>query len=265
MPRWRARPRSGPWSSRSAAAAIPAALLHVLAHREAARARGLRALHVDHGLSPRAAANGAVIAPRCAGSSDVALDVLPVVVAPQGEGLEAAARRARYAALSAQLAARTSCCSPRITPTTRPRPALLRRLRGAGVHGLAAMREWRALAPGWLGRPWLACRGEDRCIPRRAGLRCRSPIPPTRHRATIATTCATKSSRDLPRAGRTRARRCAQRARCWSAAPRWRSNAAIARCSNPCSTREALSLDCKALRALDAFDLGEVVRAWIAA
>ena len=79
-------------------------LLHVLAASPAARARGLRTLHVDHGLH----AGSAAWAEHCrafAATLNVPLTVVRVMVGTtRGQGLEAAARAARHAAFEAALA-----------------------------------------------------------------------------------------------------------------------------------------------------------------
>ncbi len=81
------------------------ALLHALAHLPEARQRGLRALHVDHGLHAASAAWAEHCRHFC-DSLDVPCEVLRVQVDQAGgSGLEAAARDARHAALADQLRA----------------------------------------------------------------------------------------------------------------------------------------------------------------
>src|SRR6187549_2635703 len=72
-------------------------LLHLLAADPALRARGLRALHVDHGLHPRSAEWAAHCAAVCAGLG-VPFETRRVDVVQAGDGPEAAARAARLAA-----------------------------------------------------------------------------------------------------------------------------------------------------------------------
>ena len=75
-------------------------LLHRLAAEPAMRARGLRAVHVHHGLQAAADA-WANHCEQQAGALGVPLQVLRVAVPRDGgSGPEAAAREARYAALS---------------------------------------------------------------------------------------------------------------------------------------------------------------------
>lgn len=125
-------------------------LLHLLV-RAGLGAR-LGVLHVDHGLHPDSAAWAGHCRAVAAGLS------LPFisqrVSVERDEGLEAAARHARYQALAAHAGRDTL-----ITAHHRDDQAetvLLRLLRGAGVEGLAAIREhgdWRG-TPLW--RPLLA-------------------------------------------------------------------------------------------------------------
>ena len=130
------------------------ALLHALANARAIRANGLRALHVHHGLQAQANAWAEHCREVCR-ALHVPLDVLSVQVIERGDGLEAAARRARYEAIAAALKPDEVL----VTAHHRDDQAetfLLRALRGSGVDGLAAMRDWRRFARGWHWRPWLA-------------------------------------------------------------------------------------------------------------
>ncbi|WP_298149404.1 ATP-binding protein, partial [Metallibacterium sp.] len=75
------------------------ALLHALSLLPQARARDLRALHVDHGLRAESAHWAAQCLDFCA-QWRIPLELLTVrVPRDSGAGLEAAARAARYAAL----------------------------------------------------------------------------------------------------------------------------------------------------------------------
>lgn len=129
-------------------------LLHALSQDPLVRQQGLRAMHVHHGLQSVADE----WAMRCAVFCDslgVALTVLNVEVDRDGgEGLEAAARKARYAAFESALKQGEVL----ITAHHRDDQAetfLLRALRGSGPDGLAAMRPWRKFAMGWHWRPLL--------------------------------------------------------------------------------------------------------------
>lgn len=116
------------------------ALAAAAAHE--ARAAGIRvgAVVVDHGLQAR---SGAVAATAAATLRALGLDpveVVPAEVAPRGEGVEAAARRARYAALDAaadRLGATTVLLGH--TRDDQAEQVLLGLVRGAGSRSLAGM------------------------------------------------------------------------------------------------------------------------------
>ncbi|HMV92123.1 MAG TPA: tRNA lysidine(34) synthetase TilS, partial [Thauera aminoaromatica] len=106
----------------------------------------LRAAHVDHGLSPNAAAWARACAERCL-AADVHLQVFRVEVErAHADGLEAAARAARHAAL-----AQVDCdwLAFGHHQDDQAETLLFRLLRGTGVRGAAAM---RAVEPGGAGR-----------------------------------------------------------------------------------------------------------------
>ena len=138
------------------------ALLHALASLAAARARGLRAIHVDHAIHPDSA-RWAESAARYAASLDVPCTQLRVDVPRDSDlGLEGAARAARYAAIGAALAPREILVTAHHADD-QAETLLLRLLRGAGVAGLAAMAPFGAFPREWSGgatasaiaRPWL--------------------------------------------------------------------------------------------------------------
>lgn len=143
------------------------ALLH--ATTASAKALGLRqpvACHVNHGLSPHAGEWETCCRKLCE-QLGIALEVRRVQVTLDGKGLEAAARKARYAALNAVE------CDWVLLGHHRDDQAetvLLNLLRGAGVHGAAGMaeRRGRLLRPlldvsreqiveyaKWNGLPWI--------------------------------------------------------------------------------------------------------------
>jgi tRNA(Ile)-lysidine synthase len=129
-------------------------LLHALAASAAARARGLAAIHVDHGLSGNSA-KWAEHCRRCAAGLDVELAVRRVHVdRDAGLGLEAAARAARQAVYAELLPAGGILVTAH-HQDDQAETVLLRLLRGAGVDGLAAMRPLRRFDKGWLARPLL--------------------------------------------------------------------------------------------------------------
>lgn len=237
------------------------ALLHVLAHCDEARTRGLRALHVDHGLAAASGDWSRRCAEACA-ALGVPLEVLPVVVAPGSEGLEAAARRARYDALGAALQPGELLLTAHHADD-QAETTLLRWLRGAGVNGLAGMREWRELPAGWLGRPWLTVpRAKIDAWIRAAGL----PFVMDPANADIAHDRNYLRMEIFPRLAARwphATAAIAQGARLVDGAAR-----ALARRNHmlldSLQDADGLALDCSRLRELDTFDLGEVVRAWIA-
>lgn len=130
------------------------ALLHLLAHDPAIRERGLRAIHVHHGLHERADAWAGHCAERCQ-ALGIALEVVKVEVRrDSGLGPEAAARHARRQAFAVAL----RCGETLALAQHRDDQAetfLLRALRASGPDGLASMRPWQRFADGWMWRPLL--------------------------------------------------------------------------------------------------------------
>ncbi|GLQ45250.1 tRNA(Ile)-lysidine synthase [Dyella lipolytica] len=130
------------------------ALLHALASLPEAHARGLRALHVDHGLHTESARWAAHCRAFCA-TLGVACDVrLAKVDRLAGIGLEAAARHARYAIFAEHLHA-NECLLLGHHQDDQVETVLLKLLRGAGPEGLGGMRAQRPLGRGMLWRPLL--------------------------------------------------------------------------------------------------------------
>jgi tRNA(Ile)-lysidine synthase len=130
------------------------ALLHALVRSPEMRECRLRALHVDHGLH----ADSARWAKRCADfceSLAVPLTTIRVRVDDvRGEGIEAAARRARYAAFAENLAEGEWLVLGHHRDD-QVETVLLKLLRGAGPEGLGGMRALRPFARGSLWRPLL--------------------------------------------------------------------------------------------------------------
>lgn len=130
------------------------ALLHTLSTLPEARARGLRAVHVDHGLHAHSDQWATHCETFCA-THKIRLDVHHVQVDRRaGLGLEAAARVARYAVFADILA----CGENLLLAHHRDDQAetvLLKLLRGAGPQGLGGMRVRRPFSGGWLWRPLL--------------------------------------------------------------------------------------------------------------
>jgi tRNA(Ile)-lysidine synthase len=130
------------------------ALLHALAQLPAARAHGLRAIHIDHALHPDSASWSA----RCgafAQSLGVPLDLRRVVVDRQaGSGPEDAARAARHAAFATALDPDDVLVLAHHRDD-QAETILLKLLRGAGPEGIGGMRAMRQCGKGYLWRPLL--------------------------------------------------------------------------------------------------------------
>ncbi|WEN16445.1 tRNA lysidine(34) synthetase TilS [Rhodanobacter sp. AS-Z3] len=130
------------------------ALLHALAHMPQARTRGLRALHVDHGLHADSSAWAEHCRTFCS-ALDISCDVLPVQVQRgSGLGLEAAAREVRHAALASELGNGELLLFAHHRDD-QVETVLLKLLRGAGPDGLGGMRVLRPFGRGQLWRPLL--------------------------------------------------------------------------------------------------------------
>lgn len=129
-------------------------LLHVLATDPAARDRGLRALHVHHGLQADADAWAARCRDACA-ALEVPLTVVRVEVVANGGGPEGDARVARHAAF-AQALGEGEAMALAHHRDDQAETFFLRALRGSGPEGLAAMLPWRPCGQGRLWRPLLA-------------------------------------------------------------------------------------------------------------
>ncbi|HEY6896921.1 MAG TPA: tRNA lysidine(34) synthetase TilS [Rhodocyclaceae bacterium] len=115
-------------------------LLDALAHLlQGGAAFQLRAVHVDHGLSPHAKTWATHCTAVCGGLG-VPLHVEPVVVVNRGGGVEAAARDVRYRILDRQAADWILLAHHR---EDQAETLMLNLLRGAGVHGAAGMPEIR--------------------------------------------------------------------------------------------------------------------------
>lgn len=131
------------------------ALLHALAQLPAARVRGLRALHIDHGLNPDSGRWAQHCLDLCVGL-DIPCQVIAVQVDTGGGiGIEAAARDARYDAFARELRAGEHLLLGHHRDD-QAETVLLKLLRGAGPEGLGGMRRLRPFAQGQLWRPLLA-------------------------------------------------------------------------------------------------------------
>jgi tRNA(Ile)-lysidine synthase len=115
----------------------------------------VRAVHVNHGIHPNAAAWAAHC--RALGRR-VGVDVRVLttrVTRDRGVSLEAAARDARYALLAAELKP-GECLLTGHHEDDQLETVLLQLFRGAGLAGLAAMPAITPFASGWLARPLLS-------------------------------------------------------------------------------------------------------------
>lgn len=114
----------------------------------------LRAAHVDHGIHPRSAEWSA----HCAGvAAALGVEYCAVRVAVErasGEGLEAAAREARYRALGELLTPGEWLLTAHHADD-QLETLLLRMLRGTGIRGLRGILAFAPFHGGWLGRPLL--------------------------------------------------------------------------------------------------------------
>ncbi len=130
-------------------------LLHGLAQLAPARERGLRAIHVDHGLHEESAQWALRCAATCA-DSDVPLTTIRAEVERgSGFGMEASARRARFSALQAELGEGEIVAFAHHRDD-QAETVLLKLLRGSGPEGLAAMRIQRRFGGFLAWRPLLS-------------------------------------------------------------------------------------------------------------
>ena len=120
----------------------------------------IRAAHVDHGLNVRSAE----WSEHCAQvAADLGVEFVGVCVAvdrSSGEGLEAAAREARYRALRELLVPGEWLLTAHHADD-QLETVLLRMLRGTGVRGLRGIIAFGAFGAGWLGRPLLGFTREE--------------------------------------------------------------------------------------------------------
>ena len=118
------------------------------------RGLNVRAVHIDHGLQPAAAALRGAAEAHCR-RIHVPFAVISVAVElAGGASIEAAAREARYRALALALAP-GECLLTAHHAQDQAETLLLQLLRGAGLKGLSSMPLCRPLGPGWHLRPLL--------------------------------------------------------------------------------------------------------------
>lgn len=145
-------------------------LLHALASIRAALQAPVHAVHVDHGLQPASGAWAAHCRAECA-ALGIDISLRTVAVDPRGEGLEAAARRARYEAFAGIMGAGDFLLTAH-HGDDQAETVLLQLLRGCGPHGLAAMPAIEHFAAGFHARPFLDLeRGALEAFADAAGLR----------------------------------------------------------------------------------------------
>ena len=129
-------------------------LLHLLSYATFATPIKLFAVHINHGLDA-AADQWQLHCHNVAKNLSVAFKALSVEVArTHRQGLEAAARAARYQALRTQLASDDLLVTAHHSGD-QAETVLLRLVRGAGVAGLSAIAEYFPFGKGVLARPML--------------------------------------------------------------------------------------------------------------
>src|SRR5438552_3210587 len=149
-------------------------LLDALSRLSAAHPFELRAIHVNHGLSPHAEDWSVFCAAQCA-ARGVPLDIQRLTLERKTASLEAKSRAERYARLNASGADVVALAHH---ADDQAETVLLQMLRGAGPRGLSAMPRFRPGNPAWL-RPLLGSRRATHAIRAR---RCRNWMPSRSHR-----------------------------------------------------------------------------------
>lgn len=129
-------------------------LLHALSRCRDQWAVPLQAIHIHHGLQPLAEQWLDHCAGQCQALAVPFVALRVAVARSSGEGLEAAARRARYHAISERMAPGDMLLTAH-HQDDQAETLLLQLLRGAGVAGVAAMAPLKPFAGGWHGRPLL--------------------------------------------------------------------------------------------------------------
>ncbi len=115
----------------------------------------LTAIHVNHQINPRAADWARHCREICA-QLGIELHIETVSIVQNGDGLENAARRARYAVFE-KFVGDNEVLLQAHHRDDQIETLLLRQLRGSGIAGLAAIPEQRVLGKGQLLRPLLNC------------------------------------------------------------------------------------------------------------
>ena len=119
----------------------------------------LRALHINHQLSPNADRWQSFVEQLCA-EWQIPFNGHRVTVESQGDGLEQAARTARYTIFENHLDKGETLLLGQ-HQSDQAETLLFRLLRGAGIKGMGAMVSERSLGKGFLFRPLLKCSKAD--------------------------------------------------------------------------------------------------------
>ncbi|MES2217955.1 MAG: tRNA lysidine(34) synthetase TilS [Pseudomonadota bacterium] len=131
-------------------------LLHVLAQLRDFLPLKLRAIHVNHNLSPNAAAWATHCARICTQLNIELVQATVDASASGGESPENKARQARYVAIMREISTGDMLVTAH-HQDDQAETLLLQLCRGAGPKGLAAMPALKVFGAGWLGRPLLDC------------------------------------------------------------------------------------------------------------
>lgn len=130
----------------------------------------IKAIHINHGISENADQWQALVAKYC-DQIGVSLSVEKVEVIVSGEGMEAAAREARYTVFE-RLLDKDGLLFLAHHADDQVETVLYRLLRGSGSKGLAGMPASRPLSKGTLIRPFLNFRKKDlECLAQERGLK----------------------------------------------------------------------------------------------
>jgi len=136
-----------------------AVLLHALCHASAIDRSKIIAIHIDHGLHPDSG-DWALHCRQVADQLGIASIIRQVTIDDQsGSSLEAAAREARYAVLSAAMN-QGDCVLSAHHQDDQAETLLLNLMRGSGTAGLAGIGAVQRFGCGRLLRPLLGVRGE---------------------------------------------------------------------------------------------------------
>ena len=136
------------------------ALLRALAEVRPRLSSPLKAIHVNHGLQPRARQWADFCRDLCL-ELQIPCEIVTVKIDRNTkESLEAAARHARYRAIGESLGSGEAVLTAH-HQDDQAETILLHLLKGAGADGLAAMPVWRPFADGFLFRPLLEFRREQ--------------------------------------------------------------------------------------------------------